>query len=490
MLCVRIVFLLCLIVPATAIAQSDGIPLPPNRDAAVAAATAALVAEEAQLQALPRPPRRPDPVEDLRQPPLEDPPTSQAVEAAETGSLPEPPEGADPAPVAAIPGWIGDPPIPTNASRDGVVLPPIRTAPLDAAPETVIPDEAGADVVADLGMPLPLRRPEAQESAPAAATIAATVPYPPRREATERPGSTLIQVASLPEPVAAASEPTVGIPRPPLRPAAPTPVFVDPAVLGSEGRSPGCGRTLAQAPTSVSVDGRTRRMRVDLPANYDPNTAHRLIIGFHGRTNTADQVRSYYDLDDNNRRPTIFVYPEGLNHGSGAHAWFNGGYGVEQGDYAIFDEILGTFAARACLDLGQVFAVGHSLGGSMVGSLACARAERLRGVAVVAGGASGRPDCTGPVAAMIIHNPEDRLVSFDQGVRIRDVTLAQNRLRIADAAPTEPAALNCEVVAPTSANPVIWCPHLKSHSGNGRYYPHRWPDEAGSAIMRFFDGLR
>ena len=77
-------------------------------------------------------------------------------------------------------------------------------------------------------------------------------------------------------------------------------------------------------------------------------------------------------------------------------------------------------ARSYCLDPDRIFAVGHSLGAWFVNSLGCARGDVLRAIATLAGGFS-RSDCRGAVAALLFHNPNDRLVDFAYGLEARDL---------------------------------------------------------------------
>ena len=235
------------------------------------------------------------------------------------------------------------------------------------------------------------------------------------------------------------------------------------------------------------VQGRQRPLISVLPASYDSHQPHDLVLAFHGRTNPAAQVRGYYDLERHANRPTIFVYPSGLAGADGRFSWWNpGNRGDQLRDFALFDAIVQRFKQDYCI--GDIYAVGHSLGASMVNSLACARGHVLRAAASLAGGIEHTP-CVGELAVMLIHNPNDRLVPLRYGLAARKRLLAAYP-RPATGRPSEPAWLNCERYGePSDANPLLWCPHSKDHSRRGRYYPHNWPQGTGREIMRFFASL-
>lgn len=253
----------------------------------------------------------------------------------------------------------------------------------------------------------------------------------------------------------------------------------------------GCGYPAPSSVPSLQVGGRSRSFILALPAGYDPARPHRLILAFHGRTNSAAQVQRYYGLEGQGQRPAIVVYPRGLLQNTGRFMWWNGGSGTSEADFAFFDALVDYMTASYCIDDGQVFAVGHSMGGSFVNSLACARGDVLRAVAVVGGGYGGVPGCRGQVAALVMHNPDDRLVPVAAGEAAREARLAQNGLTGQVPWPTaSPAGYRCERYGVgDAAEPVIWCPHPFDRTRSGRYYPHNWPAGTGAAIVDFFDRL-
>jgi polyhydroxybutyrate depolymerase len=240
------------------------------------------------------------------------------------------------------------------------------------------------------------------------------------------------------------------------------------------------------------VDGKERSFISVVPATYDANTPHALVLAFHGRTSPAEVVRGYYDLEPHaakTLRHAIFVYPRALRQSDGTFGWWEAGEAPDDlRDFRLFDALLRAYSERYCLDLDRVYAVGHSLGGSFVNALGCQRASVLRAVASLGGGPSGGT-CEGPVAAMVLHNPNDQHVAFTYGEAAKEQYRAQNRLT-GTPLPVEPRSLSCQRYGhPGAPNPLVWCPHTQNTTPSGRYYPHQWPRGTGEAIIRFFSAL-
>jgi polyhydroxybutyrate depolymerase len=159
--------------------------------------------------------------------------------------------------------------------------------------------------------------------------------------------------------------------------------------------------------------------------------------------------------------------------------------------YELFDEIVKTYSEQYCIDMDRIFVVWHSLGGWATNTLACARGDMIRGSASI-GWSVTASACTGPVSALIMHHPEDRLASFQWWVNARDLLLEQNSCNN-QTTPLSwwPHEWNCELY--TSCQDWAWvtrCPHSDSTAYDWRYYPHTWPNFAGETIRNFFDWLK
>ena len=93
------------------------------------------------------------------------------------------------------------------------------------------------------------------------------------------------------------------------------------------------------------------------------------------------------------------------------------------------------------------------------------------------------------MAALLFHNPKDRLVDIRHGLEARDRFRAQNGLA-GNGRNLSLAGFGCRRYGDAAAaNPVVWCPHGRNRTRSGRYYPHNWPAGTGAAVMAFFTSL-
>ncbi len=257
--------------------------------------------------------------------------------------------------------------------------------------------------------------------------------------------------------------------------ATPTPTQAPPPTNSADARaSAGCGKARSLQNGTVSVEsGGTRSYILRAPDNYDSNHPYRLVVAFHWAGGTAQAVANgtgatespFYGLWDLANNSTIFVAPVGL--GSGANTgWPN----ANGGDVAFTDAILAQLEAGLCIDTSRIFATGFSYGAGMSYSLACARPDVFRGVALFSGSQlSGCSGGTKPIAFYASHGLSDSVLDISGGRSLRDHFVSVNG--VTPQTPPEPAVGSgthtCTTYAGGSAKyPVEWCAFDGDHTPN------------------------
>ena len=239
------------------------------------------------------------------------------------------------------------------------------------------------------------------------------------------------------------------------------------------GRSAGCGQAADGAGSfamrSVRVAQRDRTYHVRLPNNYDPARAYPLIFRWHGYT--GDGLSGGLDIEQAAGSAAIVVGADGLNAG-----WDDAS---QANDLALFDAMYDALSQRYCVDLGRVFSYGFSMGGGMSNLLSCERADKLRGVAAIAGYDRGQGTCTKPVAAWFLHDHDDDDVPVSEGWSARDRMLVRNDCSQA-IMPTSDDCVRYQDCA--TGYPVVWCEtNMLGHNIAG--------DTAPAEVWDFFRSL-
>ncbi|KSW19118.1 PHB depolymerase family esterase [Cellulomonas sp. B6] len=241
--------------------------------------------------------------------------------------------------------------------------------------------------------------------------------------------------------------------------------------------SAGCGTPagLTTGEHALVSGGVERTYRLDVPAGYDPDEPHRLVLAFHWWTGTSQDVvdRLFYGLQPLADGSTVFVAPQGVDD-----AWAD----ADGSDVTFVDDVLREVEAALCVDPTQRFAVGFSYGGSMSHALACARADVFRAVAVLNGAEiSGCEGGTEPIAYLGSHGVVDDVLPIERGRALRDRALRTNRCEPQEAPEPAPGSGEHTVTRYTCAEgyPVVW---IASDSG------HEWDARGTSREPTFVPG--
>lgn len=246
-------------------------------------------------------------------------------------------------------------------------------------------------------------------------------------------------------------------------------------------RSAGCSSPDASAPTgvgeaSLTVGGRERRYLYSVPEHLDARGAPApLVFAFHGLTGTPTSLRGYLRLEREAAGAAIFVYPAGQRVPRGRETvtrWDLRANGV---DVAFFDAMLAELGRRYCVDLGRVFADGHSAGAVMTNEVACHRGNVLRAVAPIAGSGPWSRRCVDAPSVWLTHGRADAPVPFRFGEGSRDHWVAAARC---DATPAPTGDGDCvRYEGCADGARVVFCPHGGDHGP---------PEFAPRSIWSFF----
>lgn len=252
--------------------------------------------------------------------------------------------------------------------------------------------------------------------------------------------------------------------------------------------SPGCGKAESEPQTKLMVSDMERTYLLTKPKNYVSHDPAPLIVAFHGRTNSNEQVRAYFGLDKTATEYFI-AYPAALQKDTGTFHWSDPGDKLSTlRDLKLFDAIVKELTDTYCIDMTRIYTAGHSLGAWMANSVACARGGIVRASATVGGNSMIAP-CAGPAAALIINNPKDTLSPHSSAEAVRDQRLQSNSCTDEHRS-TAPESLSCVSYTDCTADaPVMWCPHTIDRDDYVGYYPHLWPDDTAETMVKFFDSL-
>jgi polyhydroxybutyrate depolymerase len=185
-----------------------------------------------------------------------------------------------------------------------------------------------------------------------------------------------------------------------------------------------CAAAAETIERSLRVGARERSYEIDLPARRDPAQALPVVIVFHGGGGSADSVRRQTRMSAKGEAEGfIVVYPQGSGGFAGKLKTWNAGtccgYAMQQriDEMAFVAALLDDLQATAPIDTARVYATGISNGGMMAYEVACALAERVAAIAVVAGEMTALERCrpARPVPVLVIHGNADRNLPFDGG---------------------------------------------------------------------------
>ena len=186
-----------------------------------------------------------------------------------------------------------------------------------------------------------------------------------------------------------------------------------------------CAAAAETIERQLRVGARDRSYEIDLPARHDRAKALPVVIVFHGGGGAADSVRRQSRMSaKGDAEGFIVVYPQGSGGIAGKLRTWNAGtccgYAMQQriDEIAFVAALLDDLQGTVAIDRARVYATGISNGGMMAYEVACALADRIAAIAVVAGEMTALDRCrpSRPVAVLVVHGSADRNLPLDGGV--------------------------------------------------------------------------
>lgn len=160
---------------------------------------------------------------------------------------------------------------------------------------------------------------------------------------------------------------------------------------------------------SITVENESWYFILDLPIDYDSDRSqpYTLAFGWHGcGQGSSGRMRSTVRLTERNN--VVATYPRSNDSGG---CWYEPSFSAGE---LVFDALRSAIVNRYNVTEQAVLA-GFSAGAFMSNYLSCTRANDLRGVVSVAGGADMNdfPACGSPVPIYIGYNEDDLTAPFD-----------------------------------------------------------------------------
>ncbi len=252
-------------------------------------------------------------------------------------------------------------------------------------------------------------------------------------------------------------------------------------------------------------DYNNRDYNIELPTNYDPNTAYPVFFGGAG----CGAGGNGFDVGSSGAIKVHLSIMNGCfaDGGTSCAGTVANEPNCKMGpELPYFRAVLAEVESKFCVDRARVFTGGYSSGAWEAITLGCGAANQIRGTATLEGGwRNDQPACTGPVAALMVAggvdgtNPIGPLVedtAYPAGgltasqvnstisdldsngsAPARDAVLQRNHCVGTATAPYDPKYPDCvQYTGCPAAYPVVWCEipmcaHICSTDNGVNYSP-------------------
>lgn len=221
----------------------------------------------------------------------------------------------------------------------------------------------------------------------------------------------------------------------------PAPAPADSGTAGEDTGAPADAGALEDAgppgdagivPGYLMVGPAERPARLQVPPAHDGTTALPLVVLLHGYGVSASLQDLYFGMSRVARDVGAYLLlPDGTMDPGGNRFWNSGGPCCDFGGTGVDDVgyltgLLDTVEATVPVDTARVYFVGHSNGAFMSYRMACEIADRVTGVAALAGTEGTMPECfpTRPVSVLHLHGTADATVAYSGGTIMEGAYIA------------------------------------------------------------------
>jgi len=170
---------------------------------------------------------------------------------------------------------------------------------------------------------------------------------------------------------------------------------------------------------TLQHNGDEREYQLYLPSSYNEETAHPLLLNFHGFGGNA---KDYFEYESDfqevaDQEGVILVYPQALLL-SGFSVWNAAPFAEDNktdfDDIGFIETLIVDLQEQLSIDQERVYAAGFSNGGMFSYALACFSNEPIAGVAAVSAAQLNLVDCApSPINAFIAHGTADDVLPYN-----------------------------------------------------------------------------
>jgi polyhydroxybutyrate depolymerase len=185
---------------------------------------------------------------------------------------------------------------------------------------------------------------------------------------------------------------------------------------------------------TISIGGLERRVLVDRP-DGPREREHALLLVLHGAYSDPSGIRHRGGFDRlANRDDFLFAFPEGTGPNGSDLSW-NAGFCCRSAmrravdDISFLDSVVDTIAAETPIDPHRIYVSGLSNGALLAYRWGALRADKVAGIAAIAGAIGGRKgflqpevtlaEPTRPLSVLIFHARDDPFFPYAGGISFK-----------------------------------------------------------------------